>query len=95
MTSGIIRRIDELGRVVIPREIRRTLKINDGDPLEICRDGNKLVLTKYTPKDDKQEAVNTLREWVKDPEQSAALTDLERMAFKMLLDKVASAKTGE
>lgn len=94
-TSGIVRRIDELGRVVIPKEVRRALKIKDGDPLEICRDGDKLVLVKYTPTDDKQDAVDTLNEWLKDAEQSAVLTDIERMTFKMLLNKVTGVKTGE
>ena len=37
-STGIIRRIDDLGRVVIPRDIRRNLKIREGDPLEICID---------------------------------------------------------
>jgi stage V sporulation protein T len=38
--TGIVRRIDDLGRVVIPKEIRRTLRIREGDPLEIfCRQG--------------------------------------------------------
>lgn len=96
MTStGIVRRIDELGRVVIPKEVRRSLKIKDGDPLEIFRDKDKLVLVKYAPADDKQDAVDTLNEWLKDAEQSAMLTDIERMTFKMLLDKVAGIKTGE
>ena len=36
--TGIVRRIDELGRVVIPKEIRRTLRIREGDPLEIFTD---------------------------------------------------------
>lgn len=95
ISTGIVRRIDELGRVVIPKEIRRSLKIKDGDPLEIFRDKDKLVLVKYAPTDDKQDAVDTLREWLKDVEQAAALTDIERMTFKMLLDKVAGVKTGE
>lgn len=95
ISTGIVRRIDELGRVVIPKEIRRSLKIKEGDPLEIYRDNDKLVLVKYAPEDDKQDAVDTLREWLKDVEQSAALTDIERMTLKMLLDKVADVKTGE
>lgn len=95
ISTGIVRRIDELGRVVIPREIRRSLKIKDGDPLEIFRDKDKLILTKYAPADDKQDAVDTLRQWLKDADQSATLTDVERMTFKMLLDKVAGVKTGE
>lgn len=48
--TGIVRRIDELGRVVIPKEIRRTLRIHEGDPLEIYvdREGG-VILKKYSP----------------------------------------------
>ncbi len=48
--TGIVRRIDELGRVVIPKEIRRTLRIREGDPLEIFvdREGG-VILKKYSP----------------------------------------------
>ncbi len=46
-TTGIVRRIDELGRIVIPKEMRRTLSIKVGDSLEIFSDGEKLVLGKY------------------------------------------------
>ena len=48
--TGIVRRIDELGRVVVPKEIRRTLRIREGDPLEIFtdRDG-EIILKKYSP----------------------------------------------
>ena len=47
--TGIVRRIDELGRVVIPKEIRRTLRIKEGDPLEIFTDRDELMLKKYSP----------------------------------------------
>ena len=47
--TGIVRRIDELGRVVIPKEISRTLRIKDGDPLEIFTDRDELMLKKYSP----------------------------------------------
>lgn len=48
--TGIVRRIDDLGRVVIPKEIRRTLRIKEGDPLEIYtdRDG-QVIFKKYSP----------------------------------------------
>ncbi len=48
--TGIVRRIDDLGRVVIPKEIRRTLRIREGDPLEIYteRDG-EVIFKKYSP----------------------------------------------
>ena len=48
--TGIVRRIDDLGRVVIPKEIRRTLRIREGDPLEIFTDKDgEIVLKKYSP----------------------------------------------
>lgn len=48
--TGIVRRIDDLGRVVIPKEIRRTLKIREGDPLEIFTDREgEIILKKYSP----------------------------------------------
>ncbi len=48
--TGIVRRIDELGRVVIPKEIRRTLRIREGDPLEIFTDREgQIILKKYSP----------------------------------------------
>ncbi|MFI3229972.1 MAG: stage V sporulation protein T [bacterium] len=48
--TGIVRRIDDLGRVVIPKEIRKTLRIREGDPLEIFTDREgEIILKKYSP----------------------------------------------
>ena len=48
--TGIVRRIDDLGRIVIPKEIRRTLRIREGDPLEIFTDREgEVILKKYSP----------------------------------------------
>ena len=48
--TGIVRRIDDLGRVVVPKEIRRTLRIREGDPLEIFTDREgEIILKKYSP----------------------------------------------
>lgn len=47
--TGIIRRVDDLGRIVIPREIRRVLKISEGCPLEFFTDNNAICLKKYQP----------------------------------------------
>ena len=48
--TGIVRRIDDLGRVVIPKEIRRTLRLRDGDPMEIFTDREgTVILKKYSP----------------------------------------------
>lgn len=48
--TGIVRRIDDLGRVVIPKEIRRTMRIREGDPLEIFTDNDgEVIFKKYSP----------------------------------------------
>ena len=46
-STGIVRRIDDLGRIVIPKEIRRTLRIREGDPLEMYVDGDAVIVKKY------------------------------------------------
>mgnify|MGYP001128087444 CR=1 FL=1 len=48
-STGIVRKVDELGRVVIPIELRRTLGIDEKDPLEIYVDSEKIILKKYEP----------------------------------------------
>ena len=47
-STGIVRKVDELGRVVIPIELRRTMQIAEKDPLEIYVDGEKIILKKLT-----------------------------------------------
>ena len=48
--TGVVRRIDDLGRIVIPKEIRKTLRIREGDPLEIFTDKEgEIILKKYSP----------------------------------------------
>jgi AbrB family transcriptional regulator (stage V sporulation protein T) len=53
--TGIVRRIDDLGRVVIPRETRRALRIKEGDPLEIFIEDGGVILKKYRPFQDLME----------------------------------------
>ncbi|MGG0386180.1 AbrB/MazE/SpoVT family DNA-binding domain-containing protein [Priestia endophytica] len=48
-STGIVRKIDELGRVVLPKELRRTLEIEKSDPVEIFVDGESVILRKYQP----------------------------------------------
>lgn len=47
--TGIVRKVDELGRIVLPIELRRTLDIAERDPLEIYVDGASIILNKYQP----------------------------------------------
>ena len=58
--TGIVRRIDDLGRIVIPKEIRRTLKINEGDSLEIFVDDSSVVLKKYSMLDNMLELADKI-----------------------------------
>lgn len=48
-STGIVRNIDELGRIVIPKEIRKKLGIEKNDPVEIFVDGETVILSKYRP----------------------------------------------
>ena len=55
-TTGIIRRIDDLGRIVIPKELRRSLRIKNGDTLEVFVDNDNIILKKYSPMESIEEA---------------------------------------
>ena len=73
--TGIVRRIDDLGRVVVPKEIRRTLRIREGDPLEIFTDKEgEIILKKYSPMGD---LVNIVKELC----QAAAKTSKRTVAI--------------
>ena len=60
--AGIVRRIDELGRIVVPKEIRKTLHIKNGENLEIFIDDNKIILKKYSELGNMQELSDTITE---------------------------------
>jgi transcriptional pleiotropic regulator of transition state genes len=49
ISTGIVRKVDELGRIVIPKELRKTLGILEKDPLEIYVEGERILLKKYEP----------------------------------------------
>ena len=51
IASGFVRKLDELGRIVLPIEIRKTFQIRERDPLEIFVDNDKIILKKYEPGD--------------------------------------------
>ena len=89
VTTGIVRRIDELGRVFIPKEIRERFHIKDGDPLEIFTEDDKIIFRKYDVSDGKEEAVETLQKWLWDDPSDDTFTQVERMMFDLLLKKIA------
>lgn len=60
--TGIVRRIDDLGRVVIPKEIRRIIRIEEGDPLELFTENNMVCFVKYQPSEEEEK--EKIREYV-------------------------------
>lgn len=60
-STGIVRDIDEMGRIVIPKELRKAFNLNIKDPVEIFTDGDKIVIRKYNPGCEFCGAVNGLR----------------------------------
>ena len=59
--TGIIRRIDDLGRLIVPKEIRRTLCIHEGDAFEIFCDKDSVIFRKYRPNDAHRDILATLK----------------------------------
>lgn len=87
--TRIVRRMDELGRVVIPKEIRERFHIKEGDPMEIFTEDDKIVFRKYDTSDGRDEAVETLQQWLRDNSSDDTFTQVERMMFDLLLKKIA------
>ena len=79
--TGVVRRIDELGRIVIPKEIRRTLKIKNGTPLEIYSgDNGELLLKKYSPILEISDFASEVAESIfKATELSVFVTNMEKI----------------
>lgn len=59
--TGIVRRVDDLGRIVIPKEIRRKLGIAEGTPMELFTEDKKVIFQKYIPAPDFKQSVDDLR----------------------------------
>ena len=60
--TGIVRRIDDLGRVVVPKEIRRQLRIREGDPLEIFTEKDTVIFKRYSLDNEWATILETLKE---------------------------------
>ncbi len=74
--TGIVRRIDDLGRVVIPREIRRTLHINEGDAMEIYLANGGVLFKKYDTTSTIKEAIENLKKSIIDYGNGAVISEL-------------------
>ena len=100
--TGIVRRVDDLGRIVIPKEIRRTLRIREGDPLEIYteKDGG-VIFRKYSPMGDLQDFATQMCEAIgSNTGRIAAVSDRDAVIAlsgapkRELLDKPNSEELG-
>ena len=85
MTTGIVRRLDDLGRIVIPKEIRRQCGLGEGDPLEIEIEDGRIVLTPYRPqaKDKIYAGLESLADWCESIEDYKRANTLRKMRREM------------
>lgn len=82
MTSGIVRRIDNLGRVVIPKEIRKTLKIKENEQVEINVLDDSIVLNKYSDIHEYDKSINNLIDIIKNVyDRDIIITNLDKIVL--------------
>ena len=83
--TGIVRRIDDLGRVVIPKEIRHTLGIKEGDPLELYTEGDVICFRRYSTLPEIVQAVEALALKISDSEALRDFDDADAAAIRALV----------
>lgn len=84
--TGVVRRVDDLGRIVIPKEIRKSLRIQDGDPLEIFTDDNGgVIFRKYDYTENIEDSVQRLWE--------AVLETQDLKNSRALIEKITEMKS--
>ena len=79
-STGIVRKVDELGRVVLPIELRRNLDIQEKDALEIFVDNDKIILKKYQPADIFNGSMDDLVDYKGKKISKATIIELARIA---------------
>ena len=77
--TGIVRRVDDLGRIVLPKEIRRRARIREDDPMEIFIENGKVILSKYSPMEEMTEIRFMLRGFYKNLKCPILVCDRERV----------------
>ena len=92
--TGIVRRIDDLGRVVIPKEIRKTLRIKEGDPLEIFTNKDELLFKKYSPLTSEMDLANSLGQSLSETsDKNCIITETDTVVFSSYKPKELIGKT--
>ncbi len=95
-STGIVRRIDDLGRVVVPKEMRRNLHIRDGDPLELFVDGDVLCFKKYTTADEMLlQKLDDLKTLIEIGEFCSCVTTEEKDLINSVVDFIKSKRKGD
>lgn len=83
--TGIVRRIDDLGRLVIPKEIRRTLQIKEGDPFELYTEGEYICFKKYSTGPELKSTIEHLHQIIYEEEVLDDLPAEQAASIKALL----------
>ncbi len=95
-STGVIRKIDELGRIVLPKEIRRNLGIRDGENLEIFVENDHILLKKYSKMQDYSEIVKNLASIVNNTyDFKVLITDRDKVLFSGIEDIEINAEIGD
>ncbi|AUG56631.1 MAG TPA: AbrB/MazE/SpoVT family DNA-binding domain-containing protein [Ruminiclostridium sp.] len=79
-STGIVRKVDELGRIVLPIELRRSMDINEKDALEIFVDDDKIILKKYQPADIFTGSMEDLVDYKGKKVSKATIIELAKLA---------------
>lgn len=92
VNTGIVSRVDDIGRIKLPKEIRKILSINDGTPLKIFIDGDGILLKKYPTEEVVQRNINVLDAVIQEYSQDLGIAkteDLRKLikAMQMILNK--------
>lgn len=94
--TGIVRRVDDLGRLVLPKELRRTLHIKEADPIEFYVEGDTIILKKYDAVGDVLQLLDNTEGYIKQDVNLPAGTSFELLRklseIKEILKKEAAGK---
>lgn len=86
--TGIVRRIDDLGRVVIPKEIRHTLNIKEGDPIELWRDGDMVAFKKYEVMPAVEDKISAVVNMLDDEDVARVIPVEDRDVVKVVMNSI-------